>query len=809
MAEAIQTVSISKETSERYLRYALSVITSRALPDVRDGLKPVHRRILYTMANDLNLTFDGRPAKCARIVGDCMGKYHPHGDSAIYDALVRMAQYWMLRVPLIQGQGNFGSVDGDPPAAYRYTEAKLAAAADYLLRELGQDTVDLRLSYNNENREPTVLPAEYPNLLVNGSSGIAVGMATNIPPHNFAEVLRACVLLIDEPDATTADLLQKVKGPDFPLGGKIITDRSALKAIYETGTGGIKVQGEWKQENTDPKRPQIVVTSIPYGVETAKLELEMAEIIEAKKLPQVLSLINESNAKEGLRLAMDVKPGTDAAMVMAYFYKHTALQDTFSYNMTCLVPEADGSLRPKQLGLKEMLRQFLVFRLATVRRRFEWELRNLRRRIHILDGFRIVFDDLDKAIRIIRSSSGKSDAATKLMAEFPLDADQTTAILDSQLYKIASMEIQKILEDLREKKAQAQYIEELLADQGRLWQVVRGEFEALAEAEPGRRRTRMASDEDVLEFDEEAYIVRENTNVVLTRDGWLKRVGRLASVEGTRVRDNDEVVAVAPGSTVEPVAFFSEDGTAYTMRISDVPASSGYGEPISKFFKIADQIKIIAAITGDPRFTPDKQPPASEGDPDGPYLLTITSAGMVSRIPFELFRTASTKNGRRFVRLGEGEKVVLATILSGTDQGLFLASESGRVIHFAANQIPVTAGAGKGVVGLKIEGKDRCIGGTLVSGRFDALRVETSGEVVKEFRRGAHPAVNRGGRGTEVVKRAKLTRVLPSPILLADWEAAEEGNYPWLRVAKPEPEELPPERNGEANGHAANGNLFD
>ncbi|HKA05830.1 MAG TPA: DNA gyrase subunit A, partial [Gemmataceae bacterium] len=309
MAETIHPVAITEETRRRYLNYALSVITSRALPDVRDGLKPVQRRILYTMYHDLGLDFAGRTIKCGKIVGDVMGTYHPHGDSAIYDALVRMAQPFVMRATLVHGMGNFGSVDGDPPAAYRYTEAKLSALADHLLSELKQDTVETRPTYDGARQEPIVLPAQYPNLLVNGTSGIAVGLATNIPPHNFGEVVRAAVHLIENPDASTANLLDKVKGPDFPLGGKIITDRTTLRHIYEEGTGSIKVQGEWKTE-VRGKNDLIVITSIPYAVDKGKLEAEIGEIIEARRVPQLISQTNESNEKDGLRIALEVRLGT-------------------------------------------------------------------------------------------------------------------------------------------------------------------------------------------------------------------------------------------------------------------------------------------------------------------------------------------------------------------------------------------------------------------------------------------------------------------------------------------------------------------
>ena len=442
---------------------------------MRDGLKPVQRRILYTMWHDLNLHAGARPAKCARIVGDVMGKYHPHGDSAIYDALVRMSQEWVVRGKLVDGHGNFGSVDGDPPAAYRYTEAKLAILAESLLSELdrtklseqqiaetGRSTpIRMRPTYNNELAEPSVLPAQFPNLLVNGGSGIAVGMATNIPPHNLGDVLQACVYLIDNPDATTAVLLDRLKGPDFPLGGKVVTDRATLRQIYEEGTGSIKLQAEWQTENRG-KREFIIVTSIPYGVDKGKLEGDIGAIIETRKLPQLIGSTNESSAKAGLRIALEMKPGTDPNLIMAYLYKHTSLQENFAYNLTCLVPGEDGTLRPERLGLQAILRHFLDFRFATVRRRFEFDLEKLRERIHILEGFHIIFDALDKALKLIRESEGKKDAAEKLIKAFQLDEIQANAVLDAQLYKIAQLEIQQILDELKEKQTQAAKIETLL-----------------------------------------------------------------------------------------------------------------------------------------------------------------------------------------------------------------------------------------------------------------------------------------------------------------------------------------------------------
>jgi DNA gyrase subunit A len=771
MAETILPASIVEETRRRYLTYALSVITSRALPDVRDGLKPVQRRILYTMYHELQLYSDRKPAKCARIAGDVTGKFHPHGMEAAYDALVRMAQDFVMRATLVDGHGNFGHVDGDRPAHYRYTEARLTPIADHLLAELRQRTVPMVPNYNGEFEEPVVLPAQFPNLLVNGCSGIAVGMATNIPPHNLGDLCRACVHLIDDKDATTAQLLDKIKGPDFPLGGKIVTDRTTLRKIYEDGHGSIKVQAEWTVETKGRKR-QIVITSIPYGVNKAALEGDIGAHIADKKLPQATDITNEMSEKVGLRITIDIKEDADENLVMAYLYKHTALQDNFAVNMTCLVPDAEGTLQPQRLGLKEILRCFVDFRLETVRKRFEYELEVLQKRIHLLKGFKIIFDALDKAIKLIRESQGRADAAEKLMKAFELDEIQTDAILDAQLYKIAQMEIKKILDELREKKKQAEEIEAILSSTRRLWGIVKSELNELGEKFGDKRRTRLGSEEDTPEFDPEAFIVKENTNVVLTADGWIKRVGRLASIEGTRVREGDSVIAVVPASTLDHVIFFADDGTACTMRVNEVPASSGYGEPIAKFFKLDDQVKLIGAATTDSRFVPETIKPASKDDPPGPYLLVITKNGLSLRTPLEPYRAESNKLGRRYVRLNDGDKVVMTAVLLGDEESIFLASADGHVIHFLISEINILSGVGKGVIGIKLADDDRCIGGALISRKSQMLQVETSGGKTLEFT-GRHETVSRGGKGFEAVKRTTLTRVVPPAIELVNWDEIE------------------------------------
>ena len=771
MAENIQTVALKDETRDRYLIYALSVITSRAIPDVRDGLKPVQRRILYTMFNDLRLTFDGRPRKCAKIVGDVTGNYHPHGTSAAYEALVRLAQDFVMRVPLIVGQGNFGSVDGDAPAAERYTEAKLALASEHLMMELKQRTVDLRPNYDNTRDEPIVLPAQFPNLLVNGSSGIAVGLATNIPPHNLGDVIKASIHLIENPDATTSQLLDRLKGPDFPLGGKILIDRPALTKIYEEGSGSLKIQGQWKLEEVN-KVKNIIVYSIPFGVDKGKLVSDIGLIIVERKVPQLLNVVDESSEKEGVKIVLEIKAESSPDLIMAYLYRHTQLQDNFACNFTCLIPikDAEGRerTRPERLGICQILRQFLDFRYETIKRRFEFDLEQLRKRIHILKGFKIIFDALDRAIKMIRESQGKADAAEKLMKAFDLDEIQTDAILEAQLYKIAQIEIKKITDELREKTKEADRIEEILASKRKLWGVVKSELAELGEKFADKRRTKFGDADEATEFDPEAYIQRENTNVVITRDGWVKRIGRLASVEGTRVREGDEVLAVVPASTLDQIIFFSDDGAAFTMRANEIPASSGYGEPINKYFRLNDRAKIIMMLTTDERFTQPSKP--GKGDePVPPFVLVVTSQGQVLRTPLLPHRVASTKTGRMYVRLNENDRVVNVFIVN-KEKSMMLASKFGHIIHFPIDEVNILSGVGKGVMGMKLGDDDHCLGGVVISDKDDFLQVETTNGKTLDFRPSKYEVVTRGGKGFEAVKRSEFAKIIVPPIELVNWD---------------------------------------
>jgi DNA gyrase subunit A len=441
--------SLETEARRRYLNYALSVITSRALPDVRDGLKPVQRRILYAMLHNVHLRPEAKHRKSATVVGEVLGKYHPHGDTSVYDAMVRMAQDWAMRATMIDGSGNWGSLDGDEAAAMRYTECRLAVAAMELLRELDFDTVDMRPNYDGTTDEPVVLPARFPNLLVNGSTGIAVGMATNIPPHNLREMTNALIALAENRDLDHVQLMKHIDGPDFPTGGQLLNSKVELRQIYKDGQGTIRVRGEYKLEDKKRGGTDIVITSIPYALSKSDVVEKVAEVIISRKLPYLLDVRDESTTD--VRIVLEIKKDADPELVMAYLFKHTPLQSNFHVNMTCLVPPGlldddtgrklppDAPPQPRKMGIKEALGHFLDFRLEVVERRFKYQLAQLERRIHILDGFVTIFDALDQLIKLIRGSDGKEDAAGKIIKQFKLDAEQTEAVLELKLYKLAKL----------------------------------------------------------------------------------------------------------------------------------------------------------------------------------------------------------------------------------------------------------------------------------------------------------------------------------------------------------------------------------
>jgi len=770
----IDGVALHEAAQSRYLNYALSVITSRALPDVRDGLKPVQRRILYTMWQQ-NLTADAKHRKCAKVVGDVMGNYHPHGDVALYETLVRMAQPFSLRYPLVDGSGNFGSLDGDSAAAMRYTECRLARLSDEMLSEIEQRTVPFRPNYDGTKTEPVVLPARIPNLLINGTTGIAVGMATNVPPHNLAEVSAALVKLLDNPDLSSVQLCRYVKGPDFPTGGQVLNSPDELKEIYKTGSGTIRLRSTWEEGPGTRGSQTIYVTSIPYAVNKAVLVERIADVVLSRKLPPLLDVKDVST--DDVRIALELKKDADPKMVMAYLFKHTPLQTNFIVNLTCLIPTENEEVgRPERLDLKAILWHFLHFRLDVVTKRLEHELDSLKKRIHILEGFEKVFDALDEIIRIIRKSEGKADSAQKIMKRFELDADQADAILELKLYRLARLEILVIQNELADKRKRAKQISGLLRNEEERWQVVRDEIEEVQKTygKGDSRRTIIESADEVA-FTADDFIVEEDNVVIVSRDGWVKRQKEVRDLSTTRLREGDAVLAVLPGSTRASVVFMTNFGTAYTSRIIDVPASTGYGEPVQKLFKLRDAERVVAAFSLDPRAighispvsTSKKAPPnGSDSEAEIPpvHAVAVTSDGYSLRFSLEPFVEPSTRSGRRFARPADGAEVVGVQVITG-DETIIAATHEARAILCRVDEINFLSGPGKGVILIKLQNEEDGVLGFLASkGDRDLLRVETSRGSEQTISTAKYEVTGRGGKGRELLQRGQFVRVIPGDV---------------------------------------------
>ncbi len=773
-----EAVALHEAAQARYLNYSLSVITSRALPDVRDGLKPVQRRILYTMLRERMLP-DAKPRKCAGVVGSALKDFHPHGDSALYDALVRMAQPWQMRHNLVDGHGNFGSIDGDSAAAYRYTECRLAPPALPLLDDIRNGTVPFRPNYDGTNEEPVVLPARYPNLLVNGGAGIAVGMATNIPPHNMAETLSACLKVLADPEVKDYQLVANdaVQGPDFPTGGQVIASREQLREIYKTGSGSIKIRGTCTVDRKLKTRSTktMVISSVPYGVNKANLVEQIGQIVVQRKMALILDVRDLS--AEDIRVELDLKKDADEQKVLAYLHRHTNLQVNYSYNLTCLVPTENPEVgAPSRLGLKEVLWHFLHFRLDVVTRRLRNELQGLEKRIHILEGFSLVFDALDDIIRIIRASSGKADAAKKILRKYKqLDEEQTDAILELKLYRLAKLEINLVLDELDAKRTRADEIRALLGEDdsdttasGR-WGIVREELQEvlkdLGKSKEAKRRTIVEAPTEEVEYSEEDFIVAEDTHLLVTRDGWVKRQKEIKEPTKSRIRDGDSVLACVAGSTRATVGFFSSAGTCYTARFADLPSSTGFGEPIQKLFKLKDGERIVAVISFDSR-TLGGDINEDPKKPDACPMIhgfAATSDGYAMRFGLDKYQEPSTRSGRRFARPSAGKSVIGALKVHGSET-ILAVTERCRAIVCAAEEINYLGGPGKGVRLIKVAKDDALLGFKASRGDRDLLTVETNRGAQKNISTVKYRTTARGGVGNEIQKNGRIKQIIQDPV---------------------------------------------
>ncbi len=737
----LEQQEIYKEMKQSYIDYAMSVIVGRALPDVRDGLKPVHRRILYGMGN-LGVTPDKPHKKSARIVGEVMGKYHPHGDSSIYDAMVRMAQDFSMRYMLVDGHGNFGSIDGDGAAAQRYTEARMSPFALEMLRDIDKDTVDFRDNFDGEEQEPVVLPARFPQLLVNGSNGIAVGMATSIPPHNLSEVIDATVQLIDEPESTVDELMKIVKGPDFPTGAQIL-GKAGMRDAYKTGQGKVKVRSVCEIEETKGGKTQIVVTEIPYMVNKARLIEKMAELVKDKKVDGVSAIRDESN-REGIRIVIELKRDANPQITLNRFYKHTQLQDSVSMIMLALV---DG--QPKLLTLKDFLVEYLKHQKDVVTRRTQYDLNKAEARAHILEGLRIALDNIDEVIKTIRESY--NDAKERLMARFGLSEIQAQAILEMQLRRLQGLEREKIDAEYEELMKKIAYFKSLLADEKLLMGVIKDELLEIKKKYGDKRRTKIVRDEG--ELDEEDLVEEEKVAITLTHLGYIKRVpadtykaqkrgGK--GITGITTRENDFVKDLVMTSTHDYLMFFTNTGKAHKLKAYEVPEASrtARGTPAINFLNMLQRERITAVI------------PVKDFSPER-YLIAVTKHGHIKKTSMDEFDTKRS-TGLIAINLKDDDELIGIKESTG-ENNIIIVTKKGKCISFSEKDVRPMGRIAGGVRAIKLEKDDEVVAMELVEPKQQLLVVTENGygkrTPVEDYKIQA-----RGGKGLLTYDKAKFKK---------------------------------------------------
>ncbi len=738
----IKNANLSEQMKTSFLSYAMSVIVARALPDVRDGMKPVHRRILYSMIEQGN-TPDKPHKKSARIVGDVMGKYHPHGDSAIYESMVRMAQHFSYRHMLIDGHGNFGSVDGDGAAAMRYTEARLSKVAMEMVRDLNKDTVNFIPNYDGEEREPEVLPARFPNLLVNGATGIAVGMTTNIPTHNLAEVISALHILMNNPEATTADLMEALPGPDFPTGG-IVMGKSGIRRAYETGRGTVTVRAKVDIEQLKSGKEQIIVTELPYAVNKARLIERISELARDKKIEGITGIRDESD-REGLRISIDVRRDASASVILNNLYKQTLLQTSFSFNMLAIDHGA-----PKTMSLKEILVAYLAHQREVIRRRTVFELQKAQARAHILEGLRIALDHIDEIITIIRSSKTSEEAKTRLINGYALSDKQAQAILDMRLVRLTGLERDKIEEEYQKLVALIADLKDILAHEERVDEIIYNELLEIQTKFGDKRRTELQVG-DVLSIEDEDLIEEEDVIVTLTNSGYIKRVatgefkaqnrgGR--GVQGMNVHDEDFVDQMISTSTHDTLLFFTNKGKVYRMKGYEVPeyGRQAKGIPVVNLlnFEGNEKIQTVINVRG-------------EAGESNDYLFFVTRLGVVKRTAVKEFANIRT-NGLKALTLHDDDEVLSVQITDGT-QNIIIATHNGYSVSFAENDVRVMGRSAAGVRGIRLREGDLVVGSDVLEKDHNVLIITEKG-YGKQTPVSEYPIKGRGGKG---IKTANIT----------------------------------------------------
>ena len=749
--DKVHEVDLEKTMKESYIDYAMSVIASRALPDVRDGLKPVQRRVLYSMI-ELNNGPDKPHRKCARIVGDTMGKYHPHGDSSIYGALVNMAQEWSTRYPLVDGHGNFGSVDGDGAAAMRYTEARLSKISMEMLADINKNTVDFQPNFDETEREPVVLPSRYPNLLVNGTSGIAVGMATNIPPHNLREVINAVVKIIDniieeDRETTIEELLEIVKGPDFPTGATILGTRG-IEEAYRTGRGKIRVRAVTNIETLPNGKSRIIVTELPYLVNKARLIEKIAELVRDKKIDGITDL-NDHSSREGMRICIDLRRDANANVVLNQLYKHTQLQDTFGVIMLCLV-SVNGSLQPKVLTLPEMLKQYLAHQEDVVTRRTKYDLNKAQERAHILEGLLKALDNIDEVIRIIRAARNVQIAKQELMDRFELTDVQAQAIVDMRLRALTGLEREKLEAEYAELMERIRKLQAILADRNTLLRVIREEILAIAEKYGDDRRTAIGF--DAYDISMEDMIPRENTVITMTKLGYIKRMtvdnfrsqnrgGR--GIKGMQTLDDDYIEELMMTTTHHYVMFFTNTGRVYRLKAYEIPEAgrTARGTAIINLLQLMPGERITAVI------------PISKFE-EGHYLMMATRKGLVKKTPIQDYANVR-KVGLAAIALRDDDELIE---VKATDdkKDVILVTKYGQCIRFKETDVRSTGRVSMGVRGINLLDGDEVVAMQLNTQGYYLLVVSENGmgkrTSISEF-----TCQNRGGKGVKCYKITEKT----------------------------------------------------
>lgn len=734
--------TVERVMEDSFFRYSMSVIIDRALPDVRDGLKPVHRRILYSMNQNGNRS-NAKFVKSARIIGDVMGKYHPHGDSAIYDSMVRLAQDWTMRYTLVQGQGNFGSMDGDPPAAHRYTEARLDKPAEELLADIEKETVDFRDNFDGSEQEPMVLPAKLPNLLLNGQVGIAVGMATSIPTHNLGELVDATVELIDNPEATVDDLLKHVKGPDFPTGA-IVYGGAPMWQAYQTGRGSVTIRAVANIEETKRGRHRIVVTEMPYAVNKATLIEKIAELVKEKKITSISDLRDES-ARGNVRVVIELKKDAYPKKVLNQLYKLTALQTNFHYNMLALV---DGK-QPRILGLRDILSEFIKHRRSVVRRRTEFELKKAEARAHILEGYKIALDHIDEVIKTIRASKTQEEAEKSLIARFGLSEIQAKAILAMQLRRLTGLEREAIENELRELLALIEKLKGILADEQEILNIIKNELIEMKEKYGDQRRSKMINHE-LGKFSDEELIPEEDSVVLLTSENYIKRT--LASdyrkqnrggkgKRGMTTKETDVIEHMIPAGTHDWLLFFTNRGRVFRLKAYEVPAASLQAKGVAavNLLQLQPEEKITAII----KFEKDVK--------DDGYLFMATVKGTIKKTPVKDYANIRT-NGLIAIKLDDGDELRWIKRSSGNDD-ILISTSAGQAIRFNEKDARSMGRAARGVRGVRLRPNDSVVGMDIANDDRTLLVISENG-YGKATKISNFPSHKRGGVG---IKAAVVT----------------------------------------------------